>query len=72
MSDQSAAPPHAIRLSEALTPRQIELLLWQIVTDFGGGEMASEPADDAPGRELLVYRGEGASLDLCANEAIND
>lgn len=57
-------------LSKALTPRQIELLLWQIVMDFGGGEMGSAPAEDIPGRELLVCVNDDGSVDLCANEDV--
>lgn len=61
----------SLPLFKALTPRQVELLLWQIVMDFGG-EMGSEPAEDIPGRELLVCPGENGALDLYADEEVQD
>lgn len=50
-----------------LTDRQKELLLWQIVSDFGGGELFTIPADDIPGRRLLFHR-DGERIGMCATE----
>lgn len=53
-----------------LTPRQIEMVLWQIVADLGGEVTLSEAAD-RPGRTVMVtdYDGE---LVVIANEEPDD
>jgi hypothetical protein len=47
-------PPDTDEL--ALTPRQIELLFWQIINDFAGGEVSTIPPTDAPDRRVAFYR----------------
>jgi hypothetical protein len=46
--------------STEFTPnlRQMELLLWQMIEDFGGGEVSAFPPDDAPNRRV-VFRHDG-------------
>jgi hypothetical protein len=51
-----------------LTPRQVELILWQIVTDFGGGEMGTKPAEDEPHRRVVFYKGDSGYIDMAATE----
>jgi hypothetical protein len=54
-----------------LTPRQMELMLWQFIADMGG-EISTVPADDIPGRNVMFYRDDGERIGMIANEECND
>lgn len=46
----ASEPDEAAELG--LTPRQVELLLWQLVMDLGGG-ISTQPAEDIPKRRVV-------------------
>ena len=50
-----------------LTERQKDLLLWQIVSDYAGGEATVPLPKDIPGREIMFTEYEGAIV-IVANE----
>lgn len=50
-----------------LTPRQMELMLWQFLIDMGG-EISTIPPDDKPGRTVMFYRDEGEYIGMVSNE----
>ena len=50
-----------------LTPRQMELMLWQLLADLGG-EISTIPPDDLPTRAVMFYRDHDDYLGMICNE----
>lgn len=50
-----------------LTPRQMELLLWQLIADMGG-EVSTIPPDDLPTRKVMFYHDRDGYIGVIANE----
>jgi hypothetical protein len=54
-----------------LTPRQIELILWQLIENEGGEIDAIIP-EDLPGRCVMFYRGDASFIVGAIAEKDND
>lgn len=54
-----------------LTPRQMELMLWQLIADMGG-EIATIPPEDKPTRAVMFYRDTGEYIGMICNEDCED
>jgi hypothetical protein len=61
------APPTSGAEWLTLTPRQMELMLWQLIADMGG-ELSTIPPDDKPTRKVLFYRDPGGYVGMISNE----
>jgi len=54
-----------------LSPRQMELMLWQLLDDMGG-EISTIPPEDTSGKTVMFYRDRGEYIGMISNECEDD